>query len=226
MRGLNVRGQAKPGENQKEKLNAAARSTNVRQGIVGGVGSEGNKSTYGSYSPNVVTVSREKGIDATSGRTVDAKKTYSIPSLPSYKGSITQSKNTTVSKMSSKNTGSQTQSQFQNYGPSNVKPSTHQGKSRDKVSDKKPLPVGKGSGYQKNYVKVAGSGNNQIKTLNDTKTDKVLKVLKTKNFKDTKAINKQKRDSTFSANSRKRTQLYNELTGRMSYLAENNNRKL
>ena len=230
MRGLNIRGQSKPGENQKEKLSAAAKSANVRKGIIGGFGSEGNESTYESYNPNVQTVRQEASFDATSGNPIPAKNTYSIPGLPDYTGSITQNENTTVSKMDSKNTGSQIQAQFENYGSANKTPSTYQGQSRTQTTNFEPLQVGDHSGYQENYVDVSGTGNNQTKTLRNVKTNEPVGnnrgVISSPRFINNKAINKQRRDSTFSANSRKRTQLFNELGGKMSYLSENTDRKL
>tara|TARA_R110002020_G_scaffold246936_1_gene460780 strand:+ start:455 stop:1153 length:699 start_codon:yes stop_codon:yes gene_type:complete len=232
MRGLNIRGQAKPGENQKEQLSAAARSANVRKGIIGGVGSEGNESTYGNYNPNVQTVRQEASIDATSGKPIPAKNTYSIPSLSNYEGSITQNESTTVSKMGSKNTGSQIQAQYSNYGDADKKPSTYQGESRTETANFKPLQVGDNSGYQENYVSVTGTGNNQRKTLRNVKTNKPvgnnngLLSDSSTGYKNKPAINKQRRDSTYTAGSRMRTQLFNELGSKMSYLAENPDRKL
>lgn len=232
MRGLNIRGQANPGENQKQQLNAAAKSANVRKGIIGGVGSEGNRSTYGNYNPNIQTVRREAGVDPTSGKPVPAKNTYSIPGLPGHEASITQSENTTVSKMGETGGSQSIQSQFENYGPADKKPSTYQGKSRNKTSNSQPLKVGDHSGYQENYVSVTGAGKNQTKTIRNVKTNQpvgknrgVISNSST-GYKNNEAIIKQKRDSTFAAASRMKTQLFNEARGKMSYLAENTDRKL
>ena len=220
----------KPGSNQKEELTAAQKSANVRQGIISNTGSEGNEHTYGPYNSNVQTVQREAGFDVTSGKPISAKNTYKIPGLPGYEGSITQNENTTVSRMNSTNTGSQIQAQFENDGDPNETPPTYQGQSRTETTNFKPLPVGEHSGYQKNYVDVTGTGNNQTKILRNVKTNEPVGnnngVLSSPRFKNKKAINKQRKDSSFSSNSRLRTQLFNELGGRMSYLSENTNRKL
>lgn len=220
----------KPGSNQREELTASQKSANVRQGIISNTGSEGNKDTYGDYNPNVQTVRREAGFDATSGKPIPAKNTYSIPGLPGYEGSITQNESTTVSKMNSKNTGSQIQAQFENYGSADNTPSTYQGQSRTKTTNFEPLQVGDNSGYQENYVDVTGTGNNQIKTLRNVETNKPVGgnngVISSPKYKNKPAINKQRKDSTFTASSRMRTQLFNELGGKMSYLSENPDRKL
>lgn len=222
----------KPGANQRQTLTAAQRSAGVRDGILTNGGSDGNRDTYGPYNKNVQTTRRPAGTDATSGKPIAAQNTYSIPGLPNYEGSITQNESTTVSKMGSKNTGSQIQSQFQNSGDADKKPSTYQGESRTEAANFKPLQVGKNSGYQENYVSVTGTGNNQTQTLRNAKTNKpvgnnngVLSDSRT-GYKNNEAINRQRRDSTYAANSRQRTQLFNELGGKMSYLAENTKRKL
>jgi phosphoribosyl-AMP cyclohydrolase len=222
----------KPGEKQKEELTAAQISANVRQGIISNTGSEGNKDTYGNYNPNVQTVRRESGTDVTSGKPISAKNTYEIPGLPGYKASITQNEGTTVSNMGQTNGEQPIQSQFSNRGDADKTPNTYQGQSRTETSNFKPLNVGENRGEQVRYVDVQDVDGGQIKTLRNVKTNKpvgsnngVISSSVT-GYKNNTAIRRQAADSTASSFSRQRTQLWNEIGGKMKYLSEDPDRKL
>lgn len=224
--------ESKPGENQKQTLTAAQKSAGVRDGIITNQGSDGNKHTYQNYNENVQTTRRPAGYDATSGKPIAAQNTYSIPGLPGRTASITQSDKMTTSRITTEKNGPVIQSQFQNSGDADKKPSVYRGESRTRAANSKPLTVGEGEGKQKNYVDVQGSGNNQTKVLRNAETNKpvgpnngLLSNSKT-GYKNNKAINTQKRDSSFASHRRMSRQLFNDVNGTMSYLAENTKRKL
>jgi hypothetical protein len=222
----------KPGENQKKELTAAQISANVRKGIISNTGSEGNKDTYGNYNPNVVTVKREAGSDPTSGKPIAAKNTYSIPGLPSYEASIQQNEATTVSKMGQKNGPQPIQAQFSNYGDADKKLDAYEGESRVETANFNPLTVGEGSGKQQRYVDVKNVKGGQIKTLRNVETNQPIGgnngVISNsvRGYRNTPAIKKQAADSSAASFTRQRTQLWNEIGGRMKYLSEDPDRKL